>query len=473
MASNFLHGIETTEVKSGPRSVSVVKSAVIGLIGIAPAGPKNEPILVNSDREAAQFGAQLPGFSIPQSLDVIFQQGAGTVIVVNVFDSTIHTSQVTAEARTITDRVLKLGAAPIGAVTILNSSDEPVNITAGVDYTLDAYGNFVALSPTLTDGTVLKFTYKKLNPAAVLSSHIIGAKDSTTGDLSGLKCLELSQNIFGFKPKILIAPTFSSSNEIAVALTAAADKHKAVTYIDAPAGTTVSAAIAGRGTSGTINFNTSSERAVLLYPHLKKYDVATNTTVLFPFSAFKAGVRAATDNSDGYWFSDSNREIKGVLGSEVKLTAAVNDPSTDTNLLNEKGITTVFNSYGTGLRVWGNRSASFPTNTLPTNFEAVRRATDVVDESIENACLQFVDQPVNTGWIDSVRETVNSFIRVLQGRGALLGGSCSFREEDNTETEMGAGHFNFFVDLMPPVPGERITFNRLVNIEYLRSLTQQ
>lgn len=473
MAANFLHGVETIELNSGPRSVSVVKSAVIALTGIAPMGPKNTPIVVNSDRDAAQFGEQLPGFSIPQSLDAIFKQGAGTVIVVNVFDAATHTQQVTAEAKTITDGKIKLGGAPIGAVTILTSTDEPATITANVDYRLDAYGNFTVINPTLTNGTVFKFTYKKLNPAAVLASHIIGEKNSTTGALSGLKCLDLSFNLFGFKPKIIIAPTFSTANEIAVALIAVADKFKGIAYIDAPVGTTVSGAIAGRGPSGTINFNTSSERAMLLYPHLKKYDVATNTTVLFPYSAFKAGVRAAVDNTDGFWFSDSNREIKGVLGSEVDLSAAVNDASTDTNLLNEKGITTVFNSYGSGLRVWGNRSASYPTNTLPTNFEAVRRATDVVDESIELACLQLIAYPIDSAWVDSVRETVNSFIRVLIGRGALIDGTCLFREEDNPTTELAAGHVTFYLDIMPPTPGERITFNRLVNIEYLRSLTQQ
>lgn len=39
----------------------------------------------------------------------------------------------------------------------------------------------------------------------------------------------------------------------------------------------------------------------------------------------------------------------------------INDPNSEANLLNEAGIITVFNSYGTGIRLWGNRSAAFPS----------------------------------------------------------------------------------------------------------------
>ena len=69
----FLHGVETIEVEQGARKINVVKSAVIGLIGIAPTGAKNELVLVNSDTQAAAFGKQVPGFTIPQALDAILQ----------------------------------------------------------------------------------------------------------------------------------------------------------------------------------------------------------------------------------------------------------------------------------------------------------------------------------------------------------------------------------------------------------------
>jgi len=41
----------------------------------------------------------------------------------------------------------------------------------------------------------------------------------------------------------------------------------------------------------------------------------------------------------------------------------IDDASSEVNLLNENGITTVFNSYRTGLRLWGNRTAAWPSVT--------------------------------------------------------------------------------------------------------------
>ncbi|STJ56389.1 phage-related contractile tail sheath protein [Escherichia coli] len=84
-----------------------------------------------------------------------------------------------------------------------------------------------------------------------------------------------------------------------------------VTYIDAPVGTTFAQALAGRGPEGTINFNTSSDRVRLCYPHVKVYDPVTNTERLEPLSQRAAGLRARVDLDKGYWWSSSNQEILG------------------------------------------------------------------------------------------------------------------------------------------------------------------
>lgn len=65
MAANYLHGVETIEIETGPRPVKAVKSAVIGLIGTAPCGPVNQPTLCLSESDAAQFGPGLANFTIP------------------------------------------------------------------------------------------------------------------------------------------------------------------------------------------------------------------------------------------------------------------------------------------------------------------------------------------------------------------------------------------------------------------------
>lgn len=86
---------------------------------------------------------------------------------------------------------------------------------------------------------------------------------------------------------------------------------------------------------------------------------------------------AAKDVDKGYHWSPSNTEIKGIIGVEKQLTSMINDPTSEVNTLNEAGIVTVFNSYGTGFKTWGNRSAAYPTSTNVTNFINIRRTADI------------------------------------------------------------------------------------------------
>lgn len=408
MPANYLHGVETIEVLKGPRPIRQVKTAVVGLVGTAPTGPVNVPTVVLSDRDAAQFGdaAAAAGHTIPRALDAIFDQGVGTVIVINVFDPAIHT--VTGQS----------GRTPI------------------------------------------------------TSAHIIGGV-TASGDRTGIKALEDTYNRFGFAAKLLIAPVYGTLTAVSTELIAMAHKLRAMAIIDAPIGVTVQQAIGGRGPSGSINFNTSSERAILCHPHLKVYDAATNSERLEPMSQRLAGVICRKDMENGYWWSPSNTEIMGITGVERPITARINDPQSEANLLNENGIVTVFNSFGTGLRAWGNRSAAWPSMTHPRNFINVRRTADVIHESVEYSMLQFIDSPIDDGLIDAVRESVNSFIRTLIARGALIDGACTYDPAKNPPTEIALGHLTFDITFMPPTPAERISFESFIDINLLGRLGGQ
>jgi uncharacterized protein len=470
MAANFLHGVETIEIPTGSRPISVVKSGVIGLAGIAPKGVKNSLILVSKESDAAQFGSQLPGFTIPQSLDVIFAQGAATVLVINVFDENTHTAQVTDEVKTVTDGKLKLGFAPIGTVTIKNSNNEVVSFIKGTDYSIDDFGNFKVLSTAIANGTVLKFTYKKLDLTTVTASHINGEYTANTGVRTGMKLFDLAYNLYGFNPKILIAPGFSTLAGVASELDSITTKYRAITYRDAPTYTTVNTAISGRG-SGSISFNVSNKRTELLFPDLLRYDPALDGSNYFPYSAFMAGIRAATDINEGFWVSSSNKPIKAVTGVGRDLSAGISDSTSDANKLNEVGITTIFNTFGTGIRTWGNRNSSFPSNSAPDSFMNVIRTNDVVDESLEQAALEFVDKPINQALVDTIREAGNAFIRILIGRGALLPGSMiKYNRDDNSAEELAAGHITFEKIYMVPTPAERITFKSVLDISLFKNL---
>jgi len=406
MAANFLHGVETVEIKKGSRSIKTVKTAVIGLVGTAPVDTietdyktVNKPVLITNDKDAAlYFGQPTSGFTIPSALNAIFEQGAGIVIVVNVFDPDTHT-----------------------------------------------------------------------DVASVQTSDIIGTV-TVQGKRTGLKALKDAYSLFGFYPKTIIAPKYCEDAAVTTEINAVAGNIRAIGLIDAPVGTTVQGAITGRGTGGTINFNFSSDRLVLCCPQLKVYDTATDSEKLEPYSQRLAGVIAAKDIEKGYHWSPSNTEIKGIIGVERNLTSMINDPSSEVNLLNEAGILTVFNSFGSGFRTWGNRNSSYPTNTDPTNFINIRRTADIIHESVEYSMLQFMDYPIDNGLIDSICESVNAFIRTLIGRGALIDGKCKFNATKNPPTEIANGHLTFDIEFMPPTPAERISFESFINIELLKNL---
>lgn len=474
---SFLHGVETVESTKGPRPITVVKSAVIGLVGIAPLGPKNTPILVSSDTDAAQFGSMLPGFTIPQALNAIFSKGNGTVIVINVYDPTTNTKTVAASAlAAVASRKTKTLDAPLSNFVLTNSAGD-VTYVKDTDYTVDVFGNIFILSSAIADGTILKAGYKALDSSTVNNSQIIGTVDGTTSARTGLKALDLSFSLFGFNPKILITPGFSSVVAVVNELASSCAKLRAVAPIDAPIGTTQQVAITGRGPSGTINFNTSNKRLIPLYPMVKNSDPDPGNQVnglspdIIDFcSAHYAGLMASVDNSEGYWVSPSNHEIVGITGVERVLTASLNDPSCETNQMNAVGIVTLFNAFGTGVRAWGNRNASYPVSTAPDNFIPVRRTADIIEESIELAQMPFIDQPINNGTIDSVRETVNSFLRVLVGRGAIIDGACLYDPNDNPPVELAAGHVTYVYTFMPPPPMERVTMKAVIDINLLKSL---
>ena len=407
MPASFLHGVETIEITKGARTIQTVKTAVIGIIGTAPIDEVeqeyrtvNEPTLILNETEAVKyFGNSKAGYTIPDALDAMFDQGAGIAIVINVFDPSKHES--------VSD---------------------------------------------------------------VRLSDIIGEVNAATGKRTGLKAFEDCYSLFGYYPKTIIAPVYCEEAALVPEINIICNKIRAIGLVDAPVGASVQDVITGRGPQGTINFNTSSERIVLCYPHLKVYDSATDTIKLQPYSQRLAGVIAAKDIEKGYHWSPSNTEIQGIIGVEKQLTSMINDPTSEVNTLNEAGVVTVFNSYGTGFRTWGNRSAAFPTSTLPTNFINVRRTADILHESVEYSMLQFIDYPIDNGLIDSICETVNQFIRTLIGRGALIDGKCTFNQDKNPTTELANGHLVFDIEFMPPTPAERITFESFIDIELLKSL---
>ncbi len=302
------------------------------------------------------------------------------------------------------------------------------------------------------------------NPSDVSADDIKGGYDIATNKRRGMELLKEGFNRFGTDAKILIAPGLDADKTIAAELEVFADNLKAIAYIDAPVGTKLAEAITGRGPEGAINFNTSSPRVRHFFPHVKNGDT------LESLATHAAGLRMKVDVEKGYWWSTSNQNMLGVTDTELRLTARIDDYQSETNALNAVGITTVFNSFGTGFRLWGNRSACYPTVTHIKNFETAMRTGDLIDESIRRFELQYVDRPIDDALIDSLVESIDTYMRTLK---SIVGYSVQL-DPDYGAAELvdffSKGQIPIMYDYTPKIPAERITNKSVMTRKYLVNL---
>jgi phage tail sheath protein FI len=109
MPANFLHGVEVVELTQGVRPLQTVRSAVIGVIGTAPAAdaatyPLNEPVLISGSRSKANLlGAT---GTLKGALEGIFAQVGATVVVVRVAEGADEAATI---ANIVGDSTAKTG----------------------------------------------------------------------------------------------------------------------------------------------------------------------------------------------------------------------------------------------------------------------------------------------------------------------------------------------------------------------------
>lgn len=461
--SYFHHGTETKRVKGGSVPVYTVEGAIIGLIGTAPVGAVNELRLCITKKDFAQFGNVLDsGYSLCDALDIISRYSAGQVYVINVLDPARHRTTVSNEPLTLSRDTLMAKTEKVGLIELSIQADN-VALVAGTDYTANLLTGEITFKSLKENVTA---TYIYADPTKVTEADIKGGIETSSGLRKGFELLRAGFNLFGSDAKIILCPHYDQNATMATALETLASQLNAIAYIQAPQGTTFSQALTGRGPEGTINFKTSSDRAHLFFPH-----VIGERNTLESLATHAAGLRMKTDVEAGYWYSTSNRELKGVIGMEVPLLSRVDDIQSETNRLNAVGITTVFNSYGTGFRLWGNRLACFPTESHITNFEVVQRSADMIDESIRRVELQYVDLPIDEALLDSLLSTIETYMSTLK---SIVGFKVYLDPDTTTLVDaFSKGQVPVQYEFTPKIPAERITNTSVVTRKYLVNLVRQ
>ncbi|MDD7806079.1 MAG: phage tail sheath C-terminal domain-containing protein [Endozoicomonas sp. (ex Botrylloides leachii)] len=190
-----------------------------------------------------------------------------------------------------------------------------------------------------------------------------------------------------------------------------------------------------------------------------------NAETVQPASARVAGMIARSDNDRGFWWSPSNTEMLGIIGTARPIDFTLGDVNSRANLLNEGNVTTIIRE--SGFRLWGNRTLGADPKWA---FLNVRRTADIIQDSIQRAHLWAVDRNITKTYVENVTDGVNAYLRELKTLGAIAGGECWADKELNTKEVIQAGKVYFDFDFSPYSPAERLTFRSHLTNDYLEEI---
>jgi len=481
----YKHGINTLE---NPTSLVVpvqADSAMPVYVGIAPIHLAenqdyvNKPLLAFSYGEAVKalgFHDDFSKYTLSEAMDSQFGLFAvAPAVFINVLDPARHKATTTDATVNITSNQAKITADGVLLSTLvvkLSSAAQP--LVKNTDYTAAFNSDGEVIITRISTGTIpanqttLTVTYDRLDVSLVTDNDIIGGYDAVTGKYTGLELVNQIFPLFRKVPCQIVVPKFSKKSAIAAIMKAKANNingvFKAIALVDIDTSST-GADIYTEAPAWKNNNNYTDPQQIAFYgkPRLgdKVYHGSTQV----------AGLIGLTDTvNDGIpYVSPSNKNLQmdslvNEAGDEIFLEL------TQANYLNGEGIMTALNWIG-GWRAWGNRTAAYPAITDPKdNFIPLRRMFNWFNNKLILTYHDTVDDPTNVRLINSVVDSLNIEMNGYTAIGAILGGRCEFREEENPLTNLADGKIKFHLFLASPPPGEDITFVLEYDVNYLNTL---
>ncbi|ELO5000694.1 phage tail sheath subtilisin-like domain-containing protein [Escherichia coli] len=449
-----LHGVETIELTTGTVAVQTISTAVIGLVGTAPdasggvcaSGTAGSWLLGTAlDFTAKQEGRV--GNKISVVAVAATEQNAqtaaslkGTILTITL--GTDEHSQVNATVDRVTEVVNALGDSPVtAAASTLNAGGAENKVVSPFSLTLSGGEDeaFPVNTPVVVAGAITQAG--KLGTAGTLYPALRDIFDQT----GALVIVVRAES----KTKAKEAEQRAAVIQAMEALETYAAKLRAVAYIDSPSMATPQDVVQRRASFGG--------RVELLRPRVSVTD-DSGQTVFRPYSARAAGLRARIDYEKGWWWSKSNQDVMNITGLEQVDTFILGEQNCTANLLNMENISTIIRHDG--FKHWGNRLC---TSHSQWRFEPVRRTADVIEDSIQEAMLPYVDRPLDRDVADDILGSINAYMRQLKNLGAIHGGSAWLNDELNTAETLAVGQLYIDYDFGPKSPLERLTLRAMIN----------
>lgn len=505
MAEQFLHGVEVLEIDAGPRPIATVRSAVIGIVGTAPDSPAEVKATLNTGtvgannaltftaketgvrgnkvsvrlKDPAANNAALSVAVVDKNITVNLATGAGGAITSTAaqVDAAIAAKAEADALVGVTNTGASTGAgvmvaAPVALLT--GGADEPFPLNtpvlvAGSRAMAAKLGTAGTLPPAMDSifdqagAVVVVVRVPDEGTYAETLANVVGGVN-VSGQSEGVHALKGAESAVGVSPRILIAPGFTHTRDGDLAnaavseLVGIAESLRAVILADGPS-TTDADAVEYAGDFG-------SKRVFVVDPRVVKLEADGSTAFQYA-SACAAGLIAKSDNERGFWWSPSNQNVNGILGTERPIDFQLGDVASRANLLNEAKVATIIRQNG--FRLWGNRTLSADPKWA---FLSVVRTADIINDSLLRAHLWAVDRNITKNYVQDVVDGVNAYLRDLKNLGAILGGECWADEDLNSASNISQGKVYFNFDFTPPFPAEHVTFRSHMVNDYLETIFQ-
>ncbi|TBU68496.1 phage tail sheath protein [Serratia marcescens] len=293
---------------------------------------------------------------------------------------------------------------------------------------------------------------------AETTTNIVGGV-TPEGKKTGMKALLAAQSQLGVKPRILGVP--GHDNEaVASELLAVTQSLRAFAYLSAYGCKTVSEAIDYRK-------NFSQREAMLIWPDFLSWDTTTNASATAFATARALGLRAKLDQQVGWHKTLSNVGVNGVTGISADVYWDLQDTATDANLLNQNDVTTLIRKDG--FRFWGSRTCS---DDPLFQFENYTRTAQVLADTMAEAQMWAVDQPLHPSLAKDIIEGINAKFRELKNGGYIVDGNCWIDEAANHKDVLASGKLVLDYDYTPVPPLENLLLRQRITDQYLMNFTQ-
>ncbi|MBP6518311.1 MAG: phage tail sheath subtilisin-like domain-containing protein [Shewanella sp.] len=260
------------------------------------------------------------------------------------------------------------------------------------------------------------------------------------------------------QPRILIAP-WLDTKPVALQMAIFAEKLKAFAYVSANGCITISEAKEYRK-------DFSQREVMVIYPDYLGFNTETGKNEVIAAPAIAAGLRARIDDEQGWHKSLSNVPVNGVLGISADVYWSLQDKDTDSNDLNEKGITTLIKYQG--YRFWGNRTCDEDIYV----FEVYTRTAQILAEMIAEAHFIYVDKPLTPSLVKDILDGIQKKGDQLVTQGRLLGFNCWYDPAANPTTQLRDGHAIIKYKYTPVPPLERLGLEQTFTDEYFAVFNQ-